>query len=199
LSDPGLLLVFTGPSGVGKTTLVRRAMARLPELCFSVSYTTRPMRGAEVDGVDYHFVSLADFEARIERGEFLEHALVHGNRYGTHRGAVEGQVQGGNVVLLDIDVQGADQVQATAVDAVFVFLLPPSIEQLEVRLRGRATDTGDVIEGRLAVARSEIAHASSFDHRIVNDDLDRAEIEFLGIIEAEREKRRAGDSGAGEG
>ncbi len=189
MSDPGLLLVFTGPSGCGKTTLVRRAMARLPELRFSVSYTTRPRRGTEVDGEDYHFVALDDFESRLARGEFLEHALVHGNRYGTHRGSVEALVQAGSVVLLDIDVQGAQQVRASDADAVFVFLLPPSMDELEARLRGRATDTADVIEGRLAVARSEIAEAPMFDYRIVNDDLERAEEEFLAVIHEERQRR----------
>jgi len=193
LSDPGLLLVFTGPSGCGKTTLVRRAMDQLPELRFSVSYTTRPRRGAEVHGQDYNFVDLADFEARMARGEFLEHALVHGNRYGTHRHSVEALVQAGSVVLLDIDVQGARQVRASGADAVFVFLLPPSMEELEARLRGRGTDTEDVINGRLAVARAEIAEAPTFDYRIVNDDLDRSEAEFLAVVHDERQQRTAPD------
>lgn len=189
MSDPGLLLVFTGPSGCGKTTLVRRAMAQLPELRFSVSYTTRARRGAEVDGEDYHFVDLEDFEARLARGEFLEHALVHGNRYGTHRNSVETLVRGGAVVLLDIDVQGARQVRASGADAVFVFLLPPSMDELELRLRGRGTDASDVIDRRLAVARSEIAEAPTFDYRIVNDDLERAEEEFLTLVHEERQQR----------
>jgi len=142
-----------------------------------------------VDGEDYHFVDLEDFEARLARGEFLEHALVHGNRYGTHRNSVETLVRGGAVVLLDIDVQGARQVRASGADAVFVFLLPPSMDELELRLRGRGTDASDVIDRRLAVARSEIAEAPTFDYRIVNDDLERAEEEFLTLVHEERQQR----------
>ncbi len=188
-SDPGLLLVMTGPSGAGKTTLSRRVMAQVPDVRFSVSYTTRPAREGEVDGVDYHFTDLPSFEARAADAEFLEHALVHGNRYGTHRPQVEGLVGDGAVVLLDIDVQGARQVRASGIDAVFLFVLPPSDSELERRLRGRGTDSDDVIAGRLGIARREMSEAPWFDYLVINDDLDRATADFLAIVRAERLRR----------
>lgn len=189
--DPGVLLVMTGPSGAGKTTLKRRVMSSLPEVRFSVSYTTRPARKGEQDGVDYHFTDLADFAEREARGEFLEHATVHTNRYGTHRQQVERMVEDGAVVLLDIDVQGARQVRSTGVDAVFLFVLPPSQEELARRLTGRGTDDDEVIAGRLAVAASEMADAPQFDYLLVNDDLDRATADFLAVVRAERLRRAA--------
>lgn len=189
MGQPGLLLVMTGPSGAGKTSLLRGAMAALPEIEFSVSCATRPIRRGEVEGVDYHFVTEVEFERRRADGEFLECARVHGNWYGTLRCHSADRVARGAVVILDIDVQGAAQVRASGVDASFVFVLPPSVEVLERRLRSRATDSEEVIRGRLAVARSEIAQAHLFDHRIVNDDLPRATGELLAIIEAERRRR----------
>ena len=187
--DPGLLLVMTGPSGAGKTTLSRRVLADQPDMAFSVSYTTRPGRDGEVDGVDYHFVPAADFQARLDRREFLEHARVHGNLYGTYRPKVEERVGAGGVVLLDIDVQGARQVRASGIDAVFLFVLPPSFDELERRLRGRGTDADDVIARRLGIARREMAEAPWFDYLVVNDDLDRATADFLSVVRAERLRR----------
>ena len=140
--------------------------------------------------MDYYFVSEAEFEAEVARGEFLEHARVHGNLYGTHRRLVEEQVAAGKTVILDIDVQGAAQVRASGTDAAFVFVLPPSFEVLEQRLRSRGTDSEDVIAGRLAVARSEMSQADLFDHRIINDVLDTATEEFVAAIAAERHRRR---------
>ncbi len=182
-------MVVVGPSGCGKTTVTRQAMARNSALRFSVSCTTRPPRPGERDGVDYHFVDEGHFEQRLERGEFLEHAQVHGNYYGTLKGPVRMAVDAGEVVLLDIDVQGARQVRAAGVDGVFVFMLPPSVEELERRLRGRATDSEAVIMGRLGVAREEMAEASEYDYLVVNENVEQAVEEFLAVVAAERLKR----------
>ncbi len=189
MSEPGLLMVMTGPSGAGKSSLVRRAQRSLPELEFSVSCTTRPVRRGEQDGIDYFFIDPDEFARRRDAGEFLEHATVHGNSYGTPAAYVARRVEAGAVVILDIDVQGAAQVRATGVDASFLFVLPPSFEVLEQRLRGRATDSEEVIVGRLAVARSEMAEAPLFDHQLVNDDLERATGELLAVIDRERGRR----------
>lgn len=189
MSQPGLLLVMTGPSGVGKSTLVASVRERIPEIEFSVSCTTRPRRAGEVDGVDYFFVDAAEFARRRDGDEFLEHATVHGNSYGTLRSVAVDRVAAGAVVLLDIDVQGADQVRDSGADAAFLFVLPPSFEVLEARLRGRATDAADVIERRLVTARHEVQQAGWFDARVVNDDLARATDEFVAFIEAERAVR----------
>jgi guanylate kinase len=189
LNKAGLLLVVVGPSGCGKTSVTRRAMERLPELCFSVSCTTRGQRAGEQDGVDYFFLDAEEFKDRLSRQEFLEHAEVHGNLYGTLRGQVETAVAAGKVVLLDIDVQGARQVRAGGADAVFVFMLPPSPDELERRLRGRATDSEEVISGRLITARSEMSEAPDYDYLIVNDVLDEAVDDLLGVVVAERLRR----------
>jgi guanylate kinase len=154
----------------------------LPEVRFSVSCTTRGARAGEVDGRDYFFVSVSDFEERVGRGEFLEHARVHGNLYGTLRSHVMGEVAAGAVMLLDIDVQGAAQVRASGQEATYLFILPPSFEVLEQRLRGRATDAAGVIGRRLKTARSEVEQAALFEHSIVNDDLERAAAEFVELI-----------------
>lgn len=189
MNKAGLLLVVVGPSGCGKTTVTRRAMERLPELCFSVSCTTRPQRAGEQDGVDYFFLDEEAFKDRLSRHEFLEHAQVHGNFYGTLRGQVETTVAAGDVVLLDIDVQGARQVRASGADAVFVFMLPPSNDELERRLRGRATDSDEVISRRLLTARSEMSEAPDYDYLIVNDVLEQAVEDLLLVVAAERLRR----------
>ncbi|MCP4871837.1 MAG: guanylate kinase [Proteobacteria bacterium] len=189
MSQPGLLLVMTGPSGVGKSTLVAGVRERIPEVEFSVSCTTRPPRTGEVDGVDYFFVDAGEFARRRDEDAFLEHATVHGNSYGTLRSYAVDRVAAGAVVLLDIDVQGADQVRDSGVDAAFLFVLPPSFDVLEARLRGRATDAKDVIDRRLVTARHEVEQAGWFDVRITNDDLARATDEFVAFIEAERAAR----------
>jgi guanylate kinase len=189
MSGVGLLLVMTGPSGVGKSTLVASVQKRIAGLEFSVSCTTRPPRRGEVEGRDYYFLDEAEFTRRRSAGAFLEHATVHGNSYGTLRSHATDRVEAGAVVLLDIDVQGAAQVRDSGMDAAFLFILPPSFEVLEARLRGRATDADDVIARRLVTAHEEVEQAGWFDLRVVNDDLIRATNEFVAFIEAERADR----------
>ena len=187
---PGLVVVLCGPSGAGKSTLVGQLREALPgQIRFSVSYTTRPMRAGEVHGEDYFFVTQDAFAELVAADAFLEHATVHANSYGTHRRQVEELAEGGAIVVLDIDVQGAAQVRATGADVVFIFVLPPSVEELETRLRGRATDAEDVIAGRLAVARSEMSEAGLFDYALVNGELDLAVGDLLAILRAERLRR----------
>jgi guanylate kinase len=186
---PGLVVVLCGPSGAGKSTLVARLARAMPEVRFSVSYTTRPMRRGESHGEDYFFVTPSEFAQLVAEDAFLEHATVHGNSYGTHRGQVQELAEGGSVVVLDIDVQGAALVRATAADLVFVFVLPPSVDELERRLRGRGTDSAEVIAGRLAVARHEMAQAHLFDYAVVNGDLELATGDVLAILRAERLRR----------
>jgi len=171
----GLLIVVSSPSGAGKTTLCRRLIDEFPDILFSVSYTTRPMRRGEEDGVDYRFVDENIFSQMVENGEFAEWAEVHGNRYGTTVVAVREALDGGRHVLFDVDYQGGRQIKAKfEKEAVLVFVLPPSLDELEHRLRKRATDAADVIERRLAKARDELKHYSLYQYLIVNDDLPRA-------------------------
>lgn len=191
---PGLVVVLCGPSGAGKSTLVARLQASLADVRFSVSYTTRPMRRGEVHGDDYYFVEPSQFAELVEQGAFLEHATVHENSYGTHRGQVEGFAAEGALVVLDIDVQGAAQVRRAGADVLFVFILPPSIAELERRLRGRGTDTEDVIAKRLGVARAEMSEATLFDYVVVNGDLDIAVADLLAILRAERLRRGAAET-----
>jgi guanylate kinase len=172
------ILVITGPSGVGKGTLIKGLLERLPGLQLAVSATTRAPRDSEVNGVDYHFLSAEDFDRRVARGEFLEHAEYAGNRYGTLRSELERPAKG---IVLEIDVQGARQVRERLPDAKLVFIEPPSFEDLERRLARRASDQPDQIERRLAAARDELSAADEFHHRIVNDDLDAALDELVGV------------------
>ncbi len=171
----GLLIVVSSPSGAGKTTLCRRLMEDYPNIVFSVSYTTRPRRRGEEEGVDYHFVDRPTFDAMVERGEFAEWAEVFQQRYGTTVEAVNQALEGGRHVLFDIDYQGGRQLKAKfEKEAVMVFVLPPSIDELEARLRKRATDAPDVIERRLAKAKDELKQYGLYQYLIVNDDLARA-------------------------
>jgi guanylate kinase len=187
-AERGGLIVVSAPSGAGKSSLVQRALLRVDGLQFSVSYTTRPPRVGEKDGVHYRFVSTEDFTARRERNEFLEWAEVHGNFYGTHRGAIEEILASGFDAILDIDVQGAEQIRHGETEATTVFILPPSQEALESRLRLRNMNTGDDLERRLRGAAIEVQLYSLFDYVIVNDDLDRATRELEAIIAAERQR-----------
>jgi guanylate kinase len=171
----GLLIVVSSPSGAGKTTLCRRLMEDYPNIVFSVSYTTRPRRRGEEEGVDYHFVDGPTFDSMSERGEFAEWAEVFQHRYGTTVEAVKQALEGGRHVLFDIDYQGGRQLKAKfEKEAVMVFVLPPSLAELESRLRKRATDAPDVIERRLAKAKDELKQYGIYQYLIVNDDLARA-------------------------
>jgi guanylate kinase len=177
--------VISGPSGVGKGTVVRRLLEARPDLVFSVSYTTREPRPGEVDGVHYRFVSDAEFDAMIQAGGFLEWAQLYGgHRSGTPAAEVEAALADGRDVLLEVDVQGAGSVRRRVGDAVLVFLRPPSEEELARRLRARGTEEGPDLERRLAEARREIAEAGWFDHEVVNDEVGAAVAEVLGIIDA---------------
>lgn len=183
----GRLIVIAGPSGVGKGSIVLGLMERDPRLVRSISATTRAPRATETDGADYLFVDDARFDAMVAAGDLLEWAEVfHRNRYGTPAHWVEDQRRGGRDVVLEIDVQGAAQVKERAPDAVLILLAPPSLEDLEARLRGRGTEDDASIAERLEAAERELAQATWFDHVVVNDDLDRATDEVAAIIERSR-------------
>lgn len=188
-----LLLILSSPSGAGKTTLCARLRAAFPDLGFSVSHTTRRPRPNEVDGREYHFVERAAFEAMESRGAFVEWAEVHDNLYGTSVAEIEKARHLFRGVLFDIDYQGARQIRTRFPDAVGVFILPPSWQELERRLRERASDDEETIRKRLANARGEIAHYGFFDYLVVNDDIERASVLLRSVVLAEqcRRTRRA--------
>ncbi len=171
----GLLIIVSSPSGAGKTTLCRRLMSEFSDLRFSVSVTTRKSRPGEQNGVDYFFVDEDEFEQRVVDEDFAEHALVHGNRYGTLRTEVDQALEGGRDVLFDIDWQGGRQLKEKFPDdAVMIWILPPSLRALEERLRRRATDTPQAIENRLTTAKQELTHFGEYDYLVVNNDLESA-------------------------
>jgi guanylate kinase len=184
----GLLIILSSPSGAGKSTLARRLMAWDPTLRFSVSATTRAPRPGETDGIEYYFKSKDAFTAMVETGEMLEHAEVFGNFYGTPKAPVEAAMAEGRDTLFDIDWQGGQQVRRSSLakDVVSIFVLPPSIADLESRLRSRAQDSDAVIAGRMAKSRDEISHWGEYDYVIVNEDIDAAEAELKTILMAER-------------
>ena len=185
MNEKGKLIVISGPSGAGKSTVVFQAMEGRNDLCFSTSVTTRKPRPGEVDGREYFFVDLERFDEMIKNDELLEHAVYVANSYGTPRKYVEDKLNSGMNVLLDIEVQGARQVAEKMPDAVKIFIIPPSLDELERRLVGRGTDTARAIEARLIRARQEYQEADFYDYIIVNDDANRAAEELKAIITAE--------------
>jgi len=182
----GLLFVITAPSGAGKSSLIRAVLAEDSRVRLSISYTTRAPRPGEQNGREYHFVDDATFVAMLGRGEFLESALVHGNRYGTSHKAIAGVLEAGNDLVLEIDWQGAQQVRRLVPNCVSIFVLPPSLDELERRMRARAQDSEQVIARRMASARDEMSHAPESDYVIINKDFDTAKRDLLAIMRAAR-------------
>jgi guanylate kinase len=189
-SDELILLIISSPSGAGKTTLTHRLLQDFPGFRFSVSHTTRAPRANEVDGQDYHFTDEATFRRLIDEGEFAEWAEVHGNLYGTSLSELErAREQGKKGIVFDVDYQGARQIKARLPDAIGVFILPPSLEELRHRLEKRGLDSPDVIARRFDKARHEIEHYLFFDYLIVNESVETAEAHLRGIVYAERSRR----------
>lgn len=182
----GQLFIVAAASGAGKTTLVRQLLAREPDIRLSISYTTRAPRPGEENGREYHFVSAAQFQAMIAADDFLEWAQVHGNYYGTSKRWIVTERAAGRDVLLEIDWQGAQQVRRVFPDAIGVFILPPSMEELTRRLTGRGTDSAEVIARRLSAAREEMSHVGEFGYVIINDDLQTALSDFVAVVRATR-------------
>jgi len=183
------VFIISAPSGSGKSTLVARLLNHVPGLMFSISYTTREPRGAEVNGQNYHFVSREEFEAMLARDEFLESADVFGNYYGTHRGILEEAQAQGKDLVLDIDVQGARQLKGSIPEAVTVFILPPSRQILEQRLRARGEDRDEVIDRRLRDAAREIKNYRAYDYVLINRDLAVSDSVLCSVVQAERIRR----------
>ena len=183
---PGVLFVITAPSGAGKSSLIRAIMEDDPTLRLSISYTTRPPRPGEVNGREYHFVDDATFLGMRDRGEFLESAQVHGYRYGTSKKVILDALEQGEDLILEIDWQGAQQMRSLYPQCVGVFILPPSVEELERRLRARGQDADEVIRRRVQNAREELAHAGEFKYAIINKDFDIARQDLAGILLKER-------------
>jgi guanylate kinase len=180
------VFIISAPSGSGKSTLVHRLLKTIPNLAFSISYTTRPPRQAETPGKDYIFISRKDFEERLARGEFLEYAEVFGNYYGTNRETFESATRQGNDLVLDIDVQGARQLKVAIPQAISIFVLPPSRDVLEQRLRSRSQDSEEVIQRRLRGAAEEVQNYTQYDFVLINRDIDEASARLANIVEAER-------------
>lgn len=191
-TDNGMLLVISGPSGVGKTTITRAIERSIPDAVFSVSATTRPKTDADKEGVDYTFLSDERFEQLIEQDAFLEHATYAGNRYGTLREFVDAQLERGRLVILEIDVQGARIIKSKMPEAFALFILPPDAETLLERLRSRKRESEEIIQKRFEIARREIEEAKScgaYDAFVTNDDLDRAIEQALGLVTERRSQR----------
>lgn len=186
MSISGTVFIVSAPSGAGKTSLVAALLDSMDNICVSVSHTTREKREGEQEGINYHFVDHGTFEKLVKADEFLEHAKVFGNYYGTSRPALKEQLDQGKDVILEIDWQGADQVRRLFPDCISIFILPPSLETLRRRLTGRAQDAEDVIEARLKEAKGELEHYASADYLVVNDNFDQAVDELKAIITSAR-------------
>jgi len=184
----GALFIVSSPSGGGKTSLVKALLEAEPGVRLSVSFTTRAPRTGEVNGRDYNFVTTAEFQRMAAAGEMLESALIYGNHYGTSQKWVETEIARGRDVLLEIDWQGAQQVRRLMKGVVSIFILPPSLEVLEARLKGRAQDSAEAVTRRMAAAREEIAHVSEYEYVIINEDFSRAALDLRSIVRAERLK-----------
>lgn len=185
VSESGKVFVITGPSGVGKGTLISQLLEAIPELELSVSATTRAPRAGEEDGRDYHFLSQEDFERRVQDGEFLEHATYSGNRYGTLRSAVDERLAAGRSVVLEIELQGARQVREAKPEAVLIFIAPPDPKALRERLQARGTDSAEAIESRLKTAEDELEARGEFPHEVVNDDVQTAAEKLEQLVRGE--------------
>ncbi|HSJ49378.1 MAG TPA: guanylate kinase [Gammaproteobacteria bacterium] len=184
----GTLYIISAPSGAGKTSLVKAMLGELEDASVSVSHTTRAMRPGEKNGVDYHFTEKTEFEAMVARGDFLEHAQVFDNYYGTSKSGVQGQLAAGQDVILEIDWQGARQVRDWQPRAISIFVLPPSREALEERLRGRGTDSDEIIQRRMRDAVSEMSHYPEYDYLVINDRFETALVELKAILLAQRQR-----------
>ncbi len=184
-----IVFIISAPSGSGKSTLVARLLGEVSGLMFSISYTTRSPRGQEKDGESYRFISRADFEQAVARGEFLEHADVFGNLYGTHRSILDEAAAAGCDLVLDIDVQGAAQLKSRVSEAISIFVLAPSRQILEQRLRARGEDPEETVRRRLRDAAGEIRNYSAYDYIVINNDLDESALTLAGIVRAERARR----------
>ena len=182
----GVLYIVSAPSGAGKTSLVKALLKTDPAIRLSVSYTTRAPRPGETEGRDYHFVDRQRFELMLAEGEFLEHAEVYGNFYGTSKGSIARDLNAGHDILLEIDWQGAAQVKRHFPESTSIFILPPSFNALRTRLKGREQDSDEVIERRLAAAAHDVAHADAFDYIMVNDDFDHALLDLVAITRSVR-------------
>jgi guanylate kinase len=180
------VFIISAPSGSGKSTLVHRLLQSVPGLTFSISYTTRPPRPLETNGVDYNFISRADFEERLAKGEFLEYAEVYGNYYGTHRSTFEQAAHQGRDLVLDIDVQGARQLKVAIPEAHSIFVLPPSRVVLEQRLRARSQDSEEVIQRRLQSAAEEVRNYTQYDYVLINREIEESVVSLASIVKAER-------------
>ena len=184
----GIPFIVSAPSGAGKTTLCKMAVDFFPDLRHSVSYTTRPPRPGETDGVEYRFVDDAEFDRMIEAGEFLEHAVVHGRRYGTARAVLTEVAEAGLDIIFEVDVQGAEKIKENLSGGVYIFIIPPSIDECRRRLKTRAKDSDEEIERRLQIAIEEISRAPKYEYIIINDELEDAFERLKAIIIAERSK-----------
>jgi len=180
--NKGALFLVTGPSGTGKTTLVHHALEHTPNISFSISATTRPKRSTEIDGQDYHFMDTPTFRKEVEKGAFLEWAKVYDNFYGTPKKPIQDALEQGESIILDIDPQGASQVRARMPECISIFILPPSIDVIEARLRSRKTDSEEVISARMLQIREQLQHCQNFDYLLINDDLTSAQDQFQAIL-----------------